>query len=310
VVPIKGEPVTIRIFYLLLGISLLGSIVMPVANAEEVPDRYSIDWSLAGNVIVEQSSTVWPEIKSIARAPFENPEKTAKWGLFIAGLVAVDRPVTEIYQREIEPRINYSLPNLLNSPITGGADGYLLLGVGSHYLSGVFSSNRKAQETSIMAGKAMAYSYLFAHLIGKSLTGRNRPEPDLANCSGTLNPYTCDPYDFGNWHGISLGPDQYGTAMPSFHFTMYFSVARVYARSYDSYWLPYTVMAGLLGSNIEGHKHWVSDMVAGALLGTFIGNRIYDSHLAQSRERGSRAKWEVYPYAVSGGMGLYLTKEI
>jgi len=98
--------------------------------------------------------------------------------------------------------------------------------------------------------------------------------------------------------------------MPSFHFTMYFSVARVYARSYDNYWLPYMVMGGMLGSDIKGHMHWVSDMVAGGLLGTYIGNRIVDSHQTQVRKRKLLSGWDVYPYAMSNGLGVYLTREI
>jgi hypothetical protein len=98
--------------------------------------------------------------------------------------------------------------------------------------------------------------------------------------------------------------------MPSFHFTMFFSVARVYARSYDNYWLPYVVAAGMLGSDITGHRHWVSDMVAGALLGTFIGNRVYDSHMKRKNTSGPLSNWDVYPFAVADGMGVYLTKAL
>ena len=161
-----------------------------------------------------------------------------------------------------------------------------------------------------MAGKAMTYSYLFAHLIGKTLTGRMRPYSDLSTCSGDPGPYTCDPLDFGHWHAPSFDQAQFGTSMPSFHFTMYFSVAQVYARSYDNYWLPYVVAAGMLGSNITGHRHWVSDMVAGGLLGTFIGNRVYDSYRKRVGRNRLLSNWDVYPYAVADGMGLYLTREI
>jgi len=281
-----------------------------IANADENRPEQLSGWALAGDVIREQSSTAWPEIKGIAKAPFENPKESVKWGLFIAGLVAVDKSVTQYYQLHVEPSIQYSLPELSNSPILRGSDGYLVLGVTSQYLGGLVMKNRKAQETSIMAGKAMAYSYLFAQLIGKSITGRNRPVSDISTCSGDPPPFTCDPYDFGHFHPPSFSSDAYGTAMPSFHFTMYFAVARVYARSYDNYWVPYTIAAGLLGSNIEGHQHWVSDMVAGGLLGTFIGNRIVDSYQNRVKKGKLQSKWDVYPFAVSSGMGVYLTKSL
>ena len=48
-------------------------------------------------------------------------------------------------------------------------------------------------------------------------------------------------------------------------------MARVYQRTYHNAWIPYTAMSILLMNDIRGHNHWVSDMVAGALLGTYIG---------------------------------------
>ena len=173
---------------------------MPIhfARADENLSDQVSGRALAGDVIREQSTTAWPEIKGIAKAPFENPKESLKWGLFVAGLVAVDKPVTQYYQQHVEPGIQYALPNLSDSPILRGSDGYLVLGVTSQYLGGLLLKNRKAQETSIMAGKAMAYSYLFAQLIAKSITGRNRPVSDISTCSGDPPPFTCDPYDFGH----------------------------------------------------------------------------------------------------------------
>ena len=66
---------------------------------------------------------------------------------------------------------------------------------------------------------------------------------------------------------VSLTPSNFGTSFPSFHYTAYFSVARVYSGVYDNSWVPYVVAGALLASNIRSHNHWVSDMAAGALIG-------------------------------------------
>jgi len=229
--------------------------------------------SLSGEVAKDQVHAVGAELKDIAGTPFENPKKTAKWALIIAGLVAVDKPVTQFYQQHVEPALGWKLDSISNT--FRGADGYIVYGVGTHYLASLIGSDARGQQASLMAGKAMAYSVVFTHMILKPIFGRSRPSSDMASCPVVTAPYTCDPFDFGHHYLPSVGPVQGGSAMPSFHFTMYFSVARVYQLAYDNYWLPYGLAALAATSNIEGHKHWVSDMVAGSALGILIGSKVY-----------------------------------
>jgi len=66
---------------------------------------------------------------------------------------------------------------------------------------------------------------------------------------------------------------------------MYFSVAKVYQEMYDNYWLPYSTLAVIFVSDIKGHNHWVSDMVAGGIIGTFIGTQIVSSYKSNSKEK-------------------------
>ncbi|WP_297815818.1 hypothetical protein [uncultured Polaribacter sp.] len=46
---------------------------------------------------------------------------------------------------------------------------------------------------------------------------------------------------------------------------------------YDNYWIPYGVMSAVFFSNVKGHQHWFSDMVAGAIVGTLIGRSVVRS---------------------------------
>ena len=119
---------------------------------------------------------------------------------------------------------------------------------------------------------------LVSQLVLKSITGRLRPDPNLSHPTGQY-PYTTDPYAFGHFHHPYLGANQYATSMPSFTFTLYFAIARVYARVYDNDLIPYGLAAAALTSNIRDHHHWVADMVAGSLVGTMIGNVVADNAL-------------------------------
>ena len=115
--------------------------------------------------------------------------------------------------------------------------------------------------------------------------------------------FTTNPLDFGNYHGVDLLSDAYGTAMPSFHTTLYFSVARVYAGVYDNYWVPYSVAGVLFASNIKGHRHWVSDMVAAAFIGTVIGEVVLDGYYGSQAQSIS-----ITPLVSSEEVGMYFSK--
>jgi hypothetical protein len=206
-----------------------------------------------------QVHLVEEDVKSIIRAPVDYPKKTLKWIGIVGGLVLVDRPVTQFYQEHVQPALNWKLNSI--SPSFGGADGYIVYGVGGQFLGASMLGDTKGRDTAFLAGKSMAYSVLFTHMLLKPLFGRNRPSPDLSSCPTTTPPYTCDPYDFGHHYWPQIGAVQGGSGMPSFHFTMYFSVARVYQLSYNNYWVPYGLAALAATSNIYGHHHWVSDMV-------------------------------------------------
>ena len=122
---------------------------------------------------------------------------------------------------------------------------------------------------------------------------------DLANPPASPGVFTTDPFDFFNSTGIHFRPHAEGTAMPSFHFTLYFSTARVYSGVYDNSLIPYGVATALALATAEGHNHWVSDMVAGALIGTGIGNVVLNNYDERKRE----AMGMVIPIVSSKGVG-------
>jgi hypothetical protein len=60
------------------------------------------------------------------------------------------------------------------------------------------------------------------------------------------------------------------------------------------------VAAALALNSAEGHNHWVSDMVAGALIGTGIGNVILNGY----ENRRNESFGVVMPVVSSKGVGL------
>jgi len=235
------------------------------------------------DLIVNSIKLVPDDLTHIATYPLDHPHESLIGALTVGGLILFDKPITQFYQDKIESKIKGFdmnaapiVSNLKLGSLSEGADSWVLFTAGATYLGGLVGYDLRAQETGIAATKAIVYSTLVSQLILKTITARNRPIDSLSTGRSTDSSFTSNPYDFGNFHGPVIS-GAYGTSMPSYHFTMYFAVATVYYKAYDSAIIPYSLAAAGLISSIQDEHHWVSDMVAGALVGIIIGNVVWDN---------------------------------
>lgn len=258
----------------------------------------------AVGVLSEAAARVPGELGRIFRYPLDQTDEFKKYALGIGLLILLDKPLTTLYQKHVEaPLVGFRLPEapkIFPQVISSGSDGWLLLGIGGTYLGGLATDDVRSQKAGIAATKAVAYSYVVSQLLLKSMSGRNRPNPSLGNGPAT-SPYTDNPYEFGRSQGIKPDSSPVATAFPSFHFTAYFAVARVYQQAYGNSWVPYSLLALGLVSDIRSHHHWVSDMAAGALVGTLIGSSVSSDYF------GENSKLKLAPLLSPLGAGLLLT---
>lgn len=237
------------------------------------------------------------ELAEVYSFPFREP---VLFGATVAGaslLIAYDVPLTAAYQDYVEPAFSWITPKpLFNSsassnPIIRGLateDQYMLLGMGLTFAYGFAFNDERAQVAAVLSAKAVAYSYLTTQVVLKPVFGRYRPVANLSSFSGNLaaseaKGFTTNPLKWWSSPGVQLSAAPIGTSFPSFHFTQYFAVARVYSGVYDNSWLPYVAAGALAVSNIRGHRHWVSDMAVGAVVGTVIGQSVLNNY---SHRRG------------------------
>ena len=281
------------------------------AQSLQYPAHYEVAqesaFTTSTRILEDAFFTIDDDLRGIFRYPLENPETTSLFLLGIGALILADRPLTSYYQDKVEPVFgDFALPPLKLGPSFSAfsrESQYLYAGIVGSYALGVAFNDEKSQTAAVLATKAVAYSYLTSHVLLKSAIGRNRPVQNLSTFAGDPGDFTTNPLDFGNYHGVDLLSDAYGTAMPSFHTTLYFSVARVYAGVYDNYWVPYSLAGVLFASNIRGHRHWVSDMVAAAFIGTAIGEVVLDGYY------GSQANpISITPLVSSDEVGMYFSK--
>lgn len=224
----------------------------------------------------------WTDTKSIVSSPAHWDQKDwTKLGVFVAaegGLMFADQSVKDFFQENRSTNLDRISKNLLE-PFGGNYSLLVMTGFVAH---GLLAKNSKSVSTGLLSLESFLLASVLVR-IPKTLAGRDRP--DVAT----------DQFQFkGPFHGNSF---------PSGHTTAVFSVASVIATQYrDTKWVPFAAysVASMVGlSRIYDNKHWLSDVVAGAAIGTLVGNLVSN--------RTSSSKLTVVPVGTANYQGVLLT---
>ncbi len=191
--------------------------------------------------------------------------------LWIGGITlassALDRPADRL-------AVDYgSRPAAKSFESVGNALPYLAIGAsGLAFLGG----DQELSETGYSSLSAGGIAFLGTMGL-KYVIGRERPL-----------------YNNGSSRFNFLNLQNGNASMPSGHTTIMWSLVTPYAKAYDAPWL-YGLAAVTNLSRIGGRNHWLSDTVAGSLLGYGIGDFMYQSH--RTEKRGMQL--QVTPFGVS-----------
>lgn len=221
--------------------------------------------------------------KAIVTAPFR--WKSSDWIRFgaitstVAATVLADQSVADFAQEHRSAGGDRFTSNFLE-PFDAK---YSFMLMGGFWAHGLLAKNNKSVSTGLLLFESYSLAMVLVR-VPKNLLGRRRPD--------AWPPSTPTDWD---------GPFN-GTSFPSGHATASFAVATVIANQYrDHKWVPVTVyaVASLAGlSRIYDNKHWLSDVVAGAAIGTVIGNLV-------SRHTPS-SKLTLTPFGNSNFQGIKL----
>lgn len=241
----------------------------------------------SGRVIKNSILTIPSDFGFMGKQVSKDWKKTGIYTAGIIGLIATDKITTSFWQDHVEPNIQYSLPNF--SPVNGtsshkwmiGENAYLSFPTIGIYLGSFFANYERGQYAAINTLKAIQYSTIITQIGLKTIFGRNRPNRPLSEPA--KYPWTNNNWDFFNKRKEILFASPEGSALPSLHSTTYFAIAKVYQMEFNNYWVPYGVIAAVWLSDIEGHNHWVSDIVVAGIVGTIIGKSIV---LSSWKKRG------------------------
>ena len=164
-----------------------------------------------------------------------------------------------------------------------GAEDALLVGAG-FYVGGALAHNPKAKAVALDGFAAALINAAMIVPALKKITGRDRP--NAGNGADSFHPF------------------QGGESFPSGHTVGAFTLATSIASHYDSPWIKgasYGVAALVGYSRIEHQAHFVSDVVAGAMIGVGVTKGVV------ALNRTMRGNLALEPTVTPGGYALALS---
>lgn len=211
----------------------------------------------------------WPAFRLRLEQSVRSSPPLSSWvygGALAGGAVlasaALDKPADKFFVKHADSRVARTWSNFgKNMPIA------LVATAGSAIALG----DDRMQNTGIIAMQAVAAS-VGASVVGKYVVGRARPEENR-----------------GPWERVGAGASRSNSSFPSGHSAVAFAAVTPFAQEYDAPWL-YGVAALSSAGRVAGRKHWVSDTVAGGILGYTVGTLLW-----KGQRENTRSKWSVAP---------------
>jgi len=209
---------------------------------------------------------------------------------FVAGTIAM-YPADRYFARKIQTPGNLNnkfLRAAANDFRFMGTPGSLYIGVGMYGIGRLAKIDRMA-DLGLHGTEALFIASSTVSVI-KGLAGRGRPELDIN-----------DERNFAFARGFKHN-DEY-RSFPSGHSAMGFAAAAAVTSETSKWWPNSTwyiapIMYGgatmIAASRMYNNKHWASDVVMGAAIGTFAGTKVVRYHHSHPGNRID--KWLLHPH--------------
>jgi membrane-associated phospholipid phosphatase len=220
----------------------------------------------AVNPPVRPIPNMWPLFRWRLEQSFSNTPTLPEWakgtllgGGAILGGALLDKPVDRIMENHAGSRVARGWDNLgkgMPVVLAGAAAGAVAFG------------DARAQNMGIISLESIAGAAAVS-MATKRIVGRARPSEGL-----------------GQWSKTSNRSD---ASFPSNHSTVAFAAITPFAQEYDAPWL-YGLAAFSSMGRAAGRQHWVSDVVAGGVIGYAMG-----SWLWQTQRTNTRSSFAVAP---------------
>jgi len=232
-----------------------------------------------GKAVVDEVKRYGSDAAALVRAPLQWDEAMWRKVAIIAGAdaaaFAADESIADFAQRNRSHASDQFAKAI--TPFGGGralqfSGATLMLGLATHNLR-LRDTGRDAIEASIFAAGLITPAV-------KRLAGRSRP--------------------FENEGAFAFDPLSKNESFPSGHATSAFAVASVFAAHSEGWVVPaiaYTLATGVAASRVNDNVHFISDVIAGAAIGTATGRSIVARHRRAARKSADvpGIAWAIVP---------------
>jgi membrane-associated phospholipid phosphatase len=234
-------------------------------------------------------SLFWADGGQIVRAPARWDRSDWLWaGAGAAGILGTALLLDQPAERFMRDHASRSWDREARAIQNLGSTPSVVMAIGI-YAGGAVFKDPEVRATGVDAMVAMALSQALFVLPLKELVGRSRPSANQGA------------HDFHPLSGAM--------SFPSGHATQAFMLASVLAEHADRPWvsgLSYG-LAGLVGlARVEQRQHFLSDVVAGGLFGTFVGKTVVRYNQSLRAGAGAKISLAFAPAFQPGGCGIWL----
>ncbi len=205
----------------------------------------------------------------------------------ITGVTALSFTLDNSIRKDVKTLHSSSMDNItsVGEKIGEGQYGIALSGV--LYLSGQIAQNNELRKTGVMLAEALFLDGITTVLL-KVVIGRSRPYTNEGN------------YDIDFFR---ITDDD--NSLPSGHASVAFTIATVLSQRIDNTFASIALysFAGLTAfQRIYSDRHWFSDVVLGAAIGTVVGLKVVKLN-SEYEDQTSSVKMNVYPVFSRGSFG-------
>lgn len=221
-------------------------------------------------------------------SPFHFDSKDFLMTGIITGVTALSFTLDKPIRKDVKTIHNSSMDKVTNVGEKLGAGQYGLALSGILYLGGQIVQDREIRKTGVMLAEAIFLNGITTEVL-KVVTGRSRP-------------YTNE----GNYDIDFLRFKDDDNSLPSGHVSTAFAIATVLSQRIDNTFASIALysFAGLTTlQRIYADRHWFSDTVLGAALGTVIGLKVIKLN-SEYESQSSSIKLNVAPVFSDGSFGV------
>jgi len=230
----------------------------------------------AVNPPVDAMPNPWPLFRMRVEQSVKSTPTLPQWaegtliggGAILAGAL-LDKPVDRFMKKHQGSSATRAWDNI------GKATPVVLAGAAA---GAVAFGDARMQNIGIISLESVASAAALS-MAAKHVAGRARPSEEQ-----------------GQWGKTK---DRSNASFPSNHASVAFAAVTPFAQEYDAPWLYGLAAAGSLGRT-AGRQHWVSDVVAGSVLGMAVGGWLW-----QAQRTDTRSNFAVTPGAKSVGLAWF-----